>query len=83
MTEIQEKVKAIQARVFAEAWFVRLWNDTLISRKMVPSGIDEGKYSDKQLVLFCHFMWEALPDDRSCRTGPFFQLCDIAEHIFD
>ena len=83
MTPIQEKVKVLQSRIFQESYHIRLWNDTLIVHQMVPSGIDEGKYTDKQLVFMCHQMWEELPDDKTIRRGPFFALCDVAEHIFD
>ena len=82
-TQIQEQTKAVQARIFAETYYNRLWCEVLINEKMRPSGIDTFQYDDKRLVLACHYFWEALPDSPEIRRVPFFTICDIAQNVFD
>lgn len=80
---ISVRVAALQRRVFAEEYHIQLWHRVLFEHRMSWVVIDSLEYSDKELVALCNDFWEALPDDESIRTGPFFDLCDICEAVYD
>lgn len=81
MTEIQEKAVLIQERIFSEVYFTRLWEEVLIRYGVQKENL--GTLHDRDIVRLMHYFWVALPDSKSCRRGPFFQICDLAELIFD
>lgn len=80
-TEIQTKVIKLQRMIIDEQYYVQLWRGLLVARNISETMI--GYHSDHELILLCQAMWEALPDSPDIRRHPFFQLCNIAEHIFN
>ncbi len=80
---IQGQVRDLQARIFDERYFEPLWLLALSKSGCSFEDVALCRCDDVTLVRLCNMMWFALPDDGSIRRGPFFQLCDVAEHIFD
>lgn len=37
----------------------------------------------KDVILFWQRFWERLPDSGSIRRHPFYDICDIAENVFN
>lgn len=81
-SEIQQAVIHLQARIFKEKYFVDLWLEALKENNASTATIDQREEDPNKMVLLCHEFWEALPDSPSIRTGPFFDLCNIAENVF-
>jgi hypothetical protein len=50
---------------------------------MTTATIEQYEHEDIDLVQLVNTFWELLPDKGYIRTGPFFEVCDIAEHIWD
>lgn len=61
---------------------------------LVQRVIDEDYYSkilnhleepktDAEIINFWHNFWDYLPDSFSIQRGPFWEICDMAEKIFD
>lgn len=83
MTEIQQKFKDVIAAVYKEKYFVVEFEAALADHKMTVANANDCEYTDNQIVNMCNDFWEGLPDSPAIRRPPFFQLCDIAENIFD
>ena len=83
MTEIQARVKALQARIFIEKYYDMKWHDQLAEQKITVEQVNDGKLSDRDLIMLVNDFWEALPDFGVIRSGPFFEICAIAEMMFD
>lgn len=39
--------------------------------------------SDGEIINFWHNFWDYLPDSPSIQREPFWEICDMAEKIFD
>lgn len=83
MSDIQDKVIKLQGRIYRESYYERLWDKALMRFGMSVASIDQHEHADKQLVQLVDYFWQLLPDSAEVRHGPFFDVCDIAEHIFD
>ena len=79
-TEIQKLAIELQRMIIDEQYYVQLWRGLLVAHNISETMIDY--HSDHELILLCQAMWEALPDSLDIRRRPFYQLCNIAEHIF-
>lgn len=82
MSAIQDKVIALQDRIFKEEYYPSLWIKALAKHNVSVACIDQHEESDRTLILTVHDFWESLPDSPVIRTGPFFDVCNIAEKIF-
>lgn len=82
-TEIQQKFKDVFAAVNSEHYYPQLFSNAMLEHNMDPDGVNNFEYDDKKIVLMINDFWEALPDSPSIRRPPFFQVCDIAENIFE
>lgn len=78
MSITQDRVAAVQDRVFKEQYYDHLWCIALIKHNMSTATIDQHEHTDKQLISMVNTFWELLPDHMCIRTGPFFEVCDIA-----
>lgn len=83
MTTLKEQMQELQKRVLAEDYYSLLYAVTLAKHDMMPVGVIMGQYSDAKIIDMCNDFWLDLPDSPEVRTGPFWLLCDIAEHCFD
>ena len=83
MTKIQEQVVAVQDRIYREEYYPHLWDRSLARYNMSTASIDQHEHDDKRLVAMVNHFWMLLPDSPEIRTGPFFAVCDVAEHCFD
>jgi hypothetical protein len=83
MTVIQEKAKLLQARIFTEEYYETLFCKVLVKHNMSTASIDKHESTDRQLVKMFNDFWMLLPDSPIIRQGPFFELCDICEEIYD
>ena len=74
----------LQADIIKQNYYVPLYRD-VISRHGVDlvDKINNQEVEDSKIIEICQDFWEALPDSPSIRCAPFFDLCNIAEHIFD
>jgi hypothetical protein len=52
----------------------------IIDRVMECRGSPE---TEKDIVYFWQEVWERLPDSTAIRRNPFYEICDIAEMIYD
>lgn len=78
-----EAAKQIQLDVFAQDYYPDIYLDVLRKSKMTMKGIEQGEYRDKKLIDFMNDFWFALPNNSAIRRAPFWEICTIAEHIFD
>lgn len=83
MTPIQTMAAKLQHEVINQDYYSLLYCTTAAKHGMMPVCILLGDYSDRQIVAMCNDFWLQLPDVSSIRRGPFWLLCDIAEHCFD
>ena len=79
----QDSVASIQERVYTEGYYAMQWEHVLKKLNITTLEVEKKTLSDRTLVLLCHYFWEALPDTMTIRNSLFFDICDIAEHIFD
>lgn len=62
--------------VYANDYYVRAFEHLLNGRTLASMSYAEH-------VMLWHLFWEALPDSRSIRRTPFWDVCNIAEYVFD
>lgn len=62
-------------KVYENDYFVDIFSG-IASETMTPE-------TPKEIVLFWNKFWETLPDSEYIRRDPFYQICDIAECIFN
>lgn len=82
-TDIQQKMAIVQSLIFSEDYFVERYAYILNQRQLSAESVENYKYDDKTLVELAHYFWESLPDTGRIRRVPFYDLCDVAENIFD
>lgn len=82
-TDLQNQMASLQKSILDEDYYSARYIHVVANQKMTVEGIANKEYTDPQLITLAHYFWEALPDSPQIRRGPFFQLCDIAERIFD
>lgn len=80
---IEARVVALQNHIFKSKYYLDLWCTALIKSNMSVETINQHEHTARELVLLCNDFWESLPDTPAIRRAPFFELCDIAENIFD
>lgn len=83
MPTIKERVAALQKQILDQDYYVAEWLRCLNQKKMTPASVDRQEHDERKLVLVCNHFWMLLPENPAVRTGPFFELCSIAECIFD
>lgn len=83
MTNIQERSSALLMRIAEEHYFLAKLAVIVDMAHMTVDGIKDGMYDDVALVVMWNNFWMALPDDKSCRREPFFELCDLCEEVFN
>lgn len=70
-----EEHAALVTKVYEYDYYVELFNRV---RK---------HYADRKMSMctpyFWNDFWLALPDSSAIRREPFFEICDLAERIFD
>lgn len=69
--------------VYAQDYYIELFVQALNKHEMGVAGIFENEYSDAKIIAHVNNFWLDLPDSPEVRTGPFWLLCEIAEHCFD
>lgn len=74
---IQTKIIALQKRIFNEGYYTDLWCKALEKHGVTAATIDQ--QSSASLISLANTFWWYLPDSAAIRTGPFWELCDIAE----
>lgn len=79
MSDLQNRVAALQKRIFDEDYYTELWLRALNEHGSSTLTIDQGEHSDKELIELANTFWWCLPDSPVIRRGPFFELCDVAE----
>lgn len=77
MTEIQRRSLELHNKILDENYFVDLYKRVLFQCGNIEDQTDE------ELIGMWNGFWEYLPDDKSIRRPPFFELCDLAEEIYD
>lgn len=83
MIKLQQMLKELQHQVHWDSYYVDIFNLNMAKHQITTVGIVNGFYSDAKIIDFANDFWLDLPDDPVIRTGPFWLLCDIAEHCFD
>lgn len=81
MTNIQQQMKQLQMQIIDNNYYEDLYNSCVINADMSRRGIQEGIYSEEQIVNLCNDFWEALPDSHAIQRKPFRLLCDLCEGI--
>lgn len=71
----REEHDALVDKVFAYDYYVHIF------QKLDLEYIDQKK--DQQTAEFWNDFWIYLPDHPAIRREPFFDICDIAERIYD
>lgn len=44
---------------------------------------EEKPETTQEIITYWNRFWSSLPDNKSIRRNPFYEVCDIAECIFD
>ena len=83
ITEIQKQAMALQDAIYAQKYYIPLYEKALAKHGMTDMAINQSWHTDKQLVSMANTFWFALPDSPVIRKEPFFMLWAIAEHCFD
>jgi hypothetical protein len=70
------KVEAVVKEIKSDHYYLHIWKN--VSHK---KPLDE--CTRTELLKPFQDFWNALPDTKSIRTGPFFKICDLAvEWVF-
>lgn len=83
MTTLQEQMIELQRAVYGQEYYPMLYTITLMKHEMSCLGVELQQYSDAKIIDMANDFWLCLPDSPEVRTGPFWLLCEIAEHCFD
>lgn len=83
MTKLQQQMNELVKAIYAQDYYIDLFVLNMNKHSMGVCGCAEFEYSDAKIIDFANDFWLDLPDDPAIRTGPFWLLCDIAEHCFD
>ncbi len=70
-----EEHELLVSKVFAYDYYTRVFSDLILKYT------DSGKSC--QTPHFWHDFWSALPDSPAIRRDPFFDVCDLAERLWD
>lgn len=71
MTEMMKRHLEVLSRVHSNNYYVHLLEG-------IPSPIQ-----DDEIASFWNVFWARLPDSRTIHRQPFYDICDLAEGIFD
>ena len=83
MTNIRERATKLIDRFRDEGYYFPSFMALAVRRGFLPPpNFGEGK-TDAEIINFFNDFWFALPDDPSIRVGPFFELCDLCEEIYE
>lgn len=82
-TEIQRKMIHLQTAIYENEYYVHIYHNALAWNNMSITSIDQGEFTDREIINMCNDFWEMLPDSPEIRTDPFFKLCDICESMYD
>lgn len=83
MTNIQNKSIDLMKQIHSKDYYVSDFYKALDKHNMSVSSVDQSEHTDADLVSMWNRFWMALPDSKSIRREPFFELCDLCESIFD
>ena len=83
MTPTQQRSIDLVNRITDEQYYIHVFLAALQQHNVDVADIYGGITKDAVLVELWNTMWYKLPDAPEIRTGPFLDLCDLAEGIFD
>jgi hypothetical protein len=69
--------------IYNDQYYSHLLDKALIRHNMSTASIDQHEFSERELCRMWNTFWVALPDSPHVRTGPFFEVCRLAEGIFN
>lgn len=81
---LSKQMATLQALIVKENYFVVEYG--IVLAKYGPDMVEKInslEVEDSMVIDICQDFWEALPDNKSIRRPPFFELCNIAEHLFN
>lgn len=76
MTDYMAKVIVLERSIYANDYYVGLWEKMKEERDITC-------LSDVELCELLNDFWYVLPDSRSIHRPPFYALCDLCEGIDD
>lgn len=80
---IRERANKLIARLRDEDYYFRDFMLLCVEKEFwPPPRFGEGK-TDSEIVSLFNQFWIALPDSKEIRRGPFFELCDLCEEVFN
>lgn len=79
--EFASALAALEARIVREDYYHHLYIQCVERCSRGASTLTE--VSKRQAIQALNMFWMALPDSKLIRRGPFFDLCDLAEEIFE
>jgi len=82
-TKLQAVSIELQDRIFKEHYYISIYGFILEKLNLTTAQIEAGDIVDKDLLEMWSDFYFAIPDLPSVRRGPFFQLCDICESVFN
>lgn len=80
---IKERSIALHNRIFETDYYVDLYAVILAENEMSTVNFSTEDYSDAELITMWNDFWAALPEDKAIRREPFFELCNLAEEIYN
>lgn len=80
---IREQSATVANEILKSQYFVPLFQQALYVHKMTIESVIDQQEDDASLIEMWNTFWFALPDSGSIRRGPFFVVCELAEHVFD
>jgi len=83
MSNIRERANNLVDRIFKEDYYFRDFMILCLRKNFLPPpNFGDGK-TDAEIISLFNDFWLALPDSKEIRRGPFFELCDLCEEIFN
>ena len=80
---VADKMIEIVDDIHNNNYFEDLFDKCLDKLNMREAAIYNKHYTNQQLRTLCQTFWFALPDASHIRRAPFWDICDVAEMIFD
>lgn len=80
--DIKKKAATVTNEIYREHYFTERFNRVLSRHQVDRDALMAEDVSEKVVISIFNDFWIMLPDDKSARRDPFFDVCDIAEQIF-
>lgn len=81
--DIHQSSQDVITRIYNEEYYVIIFESLLQKFNWTKEAFADSATSPSDIITFWNDFWFLLPDSPVIHCPLFYDICDIAEHIFD